>query len=89
MLLMVALSYEVLDFRFKVFHGESSVFVMKFLGVSVESGIMNIFAPDSIYPDCFALSANFLLSRLTGFDYPSRSSGSLSMALLKSLMPVV
>ena len=84
-----AFFYEVLDVHFKVFYGESSVFVMKFLGVSVESGIMNIFAPDSIHPDCFALSANFLLSRLTGFYYPSRSSGSLSMALLKSLMPVV
>ena len=50
---------------------------------------MIIFAPAYIYPGCFALSANFSLNRLTDFDSPSKSSGSLSMALLKSLISVV
>ena len=63
--------------------------VMRFLGVPVESGIMMLFSPASIHPDCFALSANFLLNRLMDFDSPYNISGSLRIALLKSLLPVV
>ena len=63
--------------------------VMRFIGVPVELGTMIIFAPASIQPDCLCLSANLSLIRLTDFDSPSKSSGSLSMALLKSLISVV
>ena len=63
--------------------------VMRFLGVTVESGIIMIFAPDSIHPDCLALSVNFLLNRWIDFDYLLNNSESLRIALLKSLMPMV
>ena len=63
--------------------------VMRFIGVPVELGTMIIFAPASIQPDCLCLSANLSLIRLTDFDSPSKIYGSLSMALLKILMPVV
>ena len=33
--------------------------VMRCIGVLVESGIIIIFAPDSIHPDFFVLSSNF------------------------------
>ena len=62
---------------------------MRFLRVTVELYIMIIFTPVSIHPDCVALSANFSLNRLTDLDYLLKSYGSLRMALLKSLMPVV
>ena len=62
---------------------------LRFLGVPMELGIMVIFAPASIYPDCFAFYANFLLDILKDLDSPLISSGSFIMALLKSLMTVV
>ena len=64
-------------------------YVMCFLEVPVDSGIIVIFAPASIHPDCFALSANFSLNILIEFDYPSNISGILRNALLNILMPVV
>ena len=63
--------------------------VISFIWVPVESGIIMIFSPAYIHPDFFALSANFLLNVFMGFNYPSNSSGSFRIALLKSLMPVV
>ena len=63
--------------------------VMSFIWVTVESGIIMIFAPDSIHPDCLALSVNFLLNRWIDFDYLLNNSESLRIALLKSLMPMV
>ena len=63
--------------------------VMKFLGVPVESGIMMIFSPVYIHPYCFALSANFSLNRLTDLYSLPKTSGRLSVELLKMLMTVV
>ena len=63
--------------------------VMMFLGVPVGLGIMMMLVPASIHPYCNAISDNFLLNRLTDFHSPSKSSGNLSIALSKSLMPVV
>ena len=63
--------------------------VMSFLGVPVDSGIIIIFAPASIHPDCFALSANLLLNMLMDLDSPSNSSCILINALLNIFMPVV
>ena len=40
-----------------------------------------MFAPASIHPDCFALSANFSLKILMYFDSPSNIFGSVRMAL--------
>ena len=48
-----------------------------------------IFAPVSVHPDCLSLSANFSLNTLADLDSPSKSSGSLRVALLNRLMPVV
>ena len=62
--------------------------VIRFLGVLVELAIMMIFAPVSIHTDCSALSASFLLNRLTDLDSPLKSYGSFRMALLNSLIPV-
>ena len=62
---------------------------MKFLGVPVESGINMMFAPASIQPYFFSLYADFPLNILMNIDFPSKSSGSLRIDLLKSLMPVV
>ena len=50
---------------------------------------MMMFAPASIHPDCFTLSANFSLNRLMGLDSPLKGSGSFMIALLKNFIPVV
>ena len=63
--------------------------VMRFLGVTVELGIVMMFGHAPIHHDCFALYAKFSLNRSMDFDSLSKSSGSLSMALLKILMTVV
>ena len=57
--------------------------------VPEKSAIMMIFDPVYIYTDCLALYENFSLNRLMDLDYMSKSSGSLMMALLDILMPVV
>ena len=62
---------------------------MRFFGVPGESAIMMIFALVYIHTDCLALYENFSLNRLMDLDYMSKSSGSLMMALLDILMPVV
>ena len=64
-------------------------YVIRFIGYPLESGIMMLFAPASIHPDSFALSTNFLLTKLIDFDYPSNISGSFRIALLKIFIPVV
>ena len=64
-------------------------FVMRFLGVPVDSRIMMIVAPASIQTDCFSLYYNLSLNRLMNFDSPSNSSGVLIIALLNILIPVV
>ena len=89
MCLIGALSYEVLGFRFNVFHGEYSYSLLRFLEVPVKSGIIMLFVPASILHDFFALSANFSLNIFKYFDSPSKNYGCLRMALLKSLMLVV
>ena len=60
-----------------------------FLQIVSKSPIMSIFSPVSIHPDCFALSARFLLNRLTYFDSPSNSSSIFIISLLKNLINVV
>ena len=62
---------------------------MIFLRVPVEYGIIIMIAPDSIHPHCFALYYKISLNILVDFDSTLNNSGSLRMALLKSLIPVV
>ena len=87
--LKVEMSYEFWMFAAMFSMVSLKYSVMIFLGVIVESVILMMFDPASIHLDSFYLSAIFLSNRLMEFDYPSKSSGGLRMALLNSLMPVV
>ena len=83
------LSNKVLHVQFNVSTASLPYSMMRFLGVPLESGIMMIFAPDSIQPDCFSLSSKLLLNRLMDFDFTLNSSGRFRIALLNSFIPVV
>ena len=79
----------MLDTGFNIFHGKSPIFVYEVSWCSGGIGYHDDICPGSIHTDCLALSSNFSLNRLMDLDSMSKSSGSLRMALLDSLMPVV